>query len=56
MILAIEGVITATLKVISATKDVILITNKLMSATEKGYPSHYRVVLATEEVTTATLK
>ena len=35
---------------------VILATNKLVSAPEKSYLSHYKVILATEEVISATLK
>ena len=57
MIFATQGVITVTLKIILATKNVILATKKrIMSATEKSDPSHYRVILVIEEVTTATLK
>ena len=40
----------------SATTKLIFLTNKLVSATEKSYRSYYRVILATEEVITATLK
>ena len=57
MILATEGVITAILKIILATKNVILANDELnMSTTEKSYPSHHRVISVTEEVTIATLK
>ena len=48
--------ILATLNVISTITQVILATNKLVSASEKKYLSHYNVILATEEVIIATLK
>ena len=41
-------------KAIWATTNVILATNKLVSTTEKLSISHYKVILAPEEVITAT--
>ena len=51
-----EEVIIPTLKFMSATTKLIFLINKLVSATEKSYLSHYRVILATAEVITTTLK
>ena len=45
------NVITASLKVIRATANMILPTNKLVSAAENLI--HYKVILATEKVITA---
>ena len=70
MILVTEEVIPASLKRISATTKVIFVTKKLISANQKmisgdykkyiyhwrSNHSHYKVILATDGVTTATLK
>ena len=42
MILATEEVITASMKSISATTNVILVTKKLMSADRKNVLGHYK--------------